>query len=63
MTPAAAAQSKFRIQKLVNPTDQVGMPMSHKWAVLENEEFLEAFRLKRHAKHYIEMLTGKKEAL
>jgi hypothetical protein len=47
------------VEKLTNPKDQVGMPNTHKWAVMTAKGGFEtSFQTKREAEHYAETLRA-----
>lgn len=48
------AKDVYEIYKVDNPVEALGMPMSHKWAVSKNGDFVDSFKLKREAKACVE---------
>lgn len=46
------------IEKLAAPTEQVGMPATHKWAVYVDGAFCEAYRTKREALALADRIRG-----
>jgi hypothetical protein len=54
----------LRVEKLTNPTEQVGLPAAMKWAVMSDKGFQDAFRTKREAEALKEeLLTRERDAL
>jgi hypothetical protein len=52
--PARKGSGKnFRVQKLHNPKEQVGMPNTHKWAVMSDDGFYDSYRTKAEAQSVV----------